>query len=91
MPWELAWYADRKAIWLPYDLDTLKTISKTLKPSYVILSGKMYVPYKDMIWMRMLNDSNYAKSLGYRLESVILFQNITIVLMYKTIDSSDAL
>ena len=91
MPWELAWYADRKAIWLPYDLDTLKTISKTLKPSYVILSGKMYVPYKDMIWMRMLNDSNYAKSLGYRFESVILFQNIPIALMYKTIDSSDAL
>ncbi|MDI6744303.1 MAG: glycosyltransferase family 39 protein [Thermodesulfovibrionales bacterium] len=91
MPWELAWYADRKAIWLPYDLDTLKTISQTLKPSYVILSGKMYVPYKDMIWMRMLNDSNYAKSLGYRLESVISFQNSPIALMYKTMDSSDAL
>lgn len=91
MPWELAWYADRKAIWLPYDLDTLKTISQTLKPSYVILSGKMYVPYKDMIWMRMLNDSNYAKSLGYRLESVISFQNEPIALMYKTMDSSDAL
>lgn len=91
MPWELAWYADRKAIWLPYDLDTLKTISKTLKPSYVILSGKMYVPYKDMIWMRMLNDSKYAKSIGYRLGSVISFQNAPIALMYKAIDSSDAL
>lgn len=87
MPWELAWYANRRAIWLPYDIDTLEKISKTLRPTYVLLSGGMYAPYKDFIWTRMLYNPEYAKSFGYELRNVISFQDTPFALLFKASDS----
>lgn len=89
MPWEIAWYANRNAIWLTYDMDTLRVISKTLRPGYIFLSSGVinpYTPYKDFIWTRMFNDPDYARTLGYELKGVILFQGTPVVLMYKALD-----
>lgn len=86
MPWELAWYADRRAIWLPFDLDTLEIISKTLRPTYAVLSGRTYAPYKDAVWNRILKEPSYAEELGYEFKGIIYFQNTPVAAMFKILD-----
>lgn len=89
IPWELAWYSNRKTIWLPYDMDTLKIISKKLRPNYILLSAgvnRPYTPYKDYLWTHMFNDLHYARELGYELISVIKFQNLPVAFLFKPVD-----
>lgn len=69
----------------------LKAISKTLKPNYILLSGRMYAPYKDFIWARMLKDPDYAKTFGYELTNVISFRNIPYALILKISEPDSAL
>ncbi len=84
IPWEITWYANRRTIWLPYDLETLGQISRTLKPKYVLLTGSSYATYKDNVWNHMLLDRNYAKSLGYEFNRPILFQNNIVGILYTS-------
>lgn len=86
IPWEIAWYANRKTIWLTYDLDTLKTISRTLKPKYILLTGRFYAPYKDNLWPRVAQSREFALNIGYRLINFIELEDRSIALFYISID-----
>lgn len=83
IPWEIAWYGNRRAVWLPYDLDTLARISKTLKPRYLILAGASYAAYKDNIWKRMLTDTNFALENGFVVRPPLRFLGQTIAVVYE--------
>ncbi|MBA4372540.1 MAG: hypothetical protein C0402_06715 [Thermodesulfovibrio sp.] len=86
IPWETTWYANRRSIWLPYDLDTFKTISRTLKPNYILLTGRLYLNYKDDIWRRMAEEPGYAENMGYTLNKIITYQHQPVALLFKTLD-----
>lgn len=95
IPWETAWYANRKTIWLPYDLQTLKKISKTVRPSYLLLTVEVinksyprgpFGPYKDNLWAHMAEDISYAKSLGYEVSNVIYLDRYPVGVLYKVPD-----
>lgn len=84
IPWEISWYANRRTLWLPLDINTLTTISRTLKPKYILIIGYMYAPYKDNIWPRIAHSPDVAKAIGYRVVKPILFANRPIALLYES-------
>ncbi|SPQ00018.1 membrane hypothetical protein [Candidatus Sulfobium mesophilum] len=88
IPWEITWYADRKTIWLPYNLETLQKISRTLKPKYILLTGRVYAAYEGDTWNKMLFDVNYSKSFGYEFSKTVLFQNKAVGVLYKAVSQS---
>jgi 4-amino-4-deoxy-L-arabinose transferase-like glycosyltransferase len=92
IPWETTWYADRRTIWLPYDIDTLRKINKTLSPQYLLLSQWIvtrsyphgpFGPYKDNMWAKMINNPSYAKNFGFELQNVIFMNNIPVAFMFR--------
>lgn len=92
IPWEMTWYANRKTIWLPYDIDTLRKINKTLSPRYLLLSQWIvtrsyphgpFGPYKDNMWAKMINNPSYAKNFGFELQKVIFMNNIPVAFMFR--------
>jgi len=86
IPWELAWYADRKSIWLPYDLATLEKIEGSLKVSYLVLTNAItrpYTPYKDFIWTQFFQEPDQAKIHGYEQIKVIGMKNSPMVRIYR--------
>lgn len=85
IPWEVAWYADRKTVWLPYDLATLKLISRTLKPDFILLTGLSYAAYGGNIWNRMLQDPMTARTLGYEPMTTVQFQGTVVGLVFKAL------
>jgi hypothetical protein len=85
IPWEVTWYADRRTIWLPYDLDTLKNISTTLKPKYALLTGRQYAVYKDNIWVHMLNDREYARTIGFEFQGPVTIGGNTVALLFRAV------
>jgi 4-amino-4-deoxy-L-arabinose transferase-like glycosyltransferase len=85
VPWEIAWYANRRSIWLTYDTETLNMISRTLKPRYILLTGRFYAPYKDGLWQNILYNPDNAKNIGYEKSSVIMFNNSPVAILYKAV------
>ncbi|MBI5635046.1 MAG: glycosyltransferase family 39 protein [Nitrospirae bacterium] len=85
IPWEIAWYADRRAVWLPYDRATLSLISGTLKPDFILLTGASYATYGGDIWKRMLQDPMTARSLGYEPLTTVQFQGRAMGLVFKSL------
>lgn len=90
--WEMTWYANRKTIWLPYDMNTLRRITKTLSPQYLLLSGSIvgrsypygpFGPYKDNMWAKMVINPSYAEDFGFKLQNVIFMNNIPVAFMFK--------
>jgi 4-amino-4-deoxy-L-arabinose transferase-like glycosyltransferase len=86
IPWEVAWYANRRTIWLTYDEHTLQVISKTLKPKYILLAGRFYAPYKDNLWQGILLKPDSARKIGYQLKSVITFHKSPVAVLFKAIE-----
>ncbi len=86
VPWEVAWYANRRTIWLPYDLDTLKTISTTLKPTYIFVVGFRYAPYKDNIWHAIAQSPEVAAREGYRPVADIRYENRPVGPLLKALN-----
>lgn len=84
--WEIAWYADRRTIWLTYDVETLRTISQTLKPKYILIIGYMNAPSRDNIWRRVSLSPTVAETIGYQLEKPIFFEDRPVALLYKSKD-----
>jgi 4-amino-4-deoxy-L-arabinose transferase-like glycosyltransferase len=86
MAWGISWYADRRAVWLPYDLDTMDKISKTIPITYVFLSidlTRPLVPYKDNIWQRLFFYGNSFNAPGLKLVQVFYYGNTPIGILYK--------
>jgi hypothetical protein len=83
IPWEVTWYANRRTIWLPYDLKTLQVISTTLKPNYVLLVGLSYAAYGDNAWQRMLREPAFASKAGYEFYKIIFIDNHPVAIMFK--------
>ncbi len=86
IPWEVSWYANRRTIWLPLDIDTLNVISRTLKPKYILLVGLNYAPYKDNVWFSLAQSRDTAEKIGYRLSNLITFENRPIAFLFKSLD-----
>ncbi len=86
IPWEVSWYANRRTIWLPFDVATFKVISRTLKPNYILIVGLKYAPYKDNVWFNLAQSPDSAKEIGYRLSSLIKFENRPAALLFKALD-----
>lgn len=84
--WEVAWYADRRTVWLTYDLDTLNRIRKTLKPKYLLLTGRSYADYKDNLWMRMIQDRSYARDSGFEFIKPLRIGNQIVAVLFKAVD-----
>lgn len=84
IPWEVTWYANRRTIWLPYDLKTLHLISATLKPKYVLLVGLSYAAYGDDAWHRMLREPAFAYTAGYQFDKAIMLGNRPVAAMFKS-------
>ena len=86
IPWEISWYANRRTIWLPFDLDTLTVISRTLKPKYVLIFGYNYAPYKDNLWTRVAQSPDIAQKIGYQAGKLIMLENKPVAILYKSTD-----
>jgi 4-amino-4-deoxy-L-arabinose transferase-like glycosyltransferase len=84
--WEIAWYADRRTIWLTHDVETLGSISRTLKPKYIMVAGYFNAPSKDNFWPRFARSPELAETIGYQLVKPILFEERPIALLYKSMD-----
>lgn len=63
MPWAVAWYADRRAIWLPKNLDDYKKINEEILPgSAVVVQGILMTPLSyDPIIPSAYSPTNYMK------------------------------
>ncbi|MGC2061581.1 MAG: glycosyltransferase family 39 protein [Thermodesulfovibrionales bacterium] len=85
--WELSWYADRRTVWLPYDLEMMKKISESVPVNYVFLSiylSRQLVPYKDNIWQQLFFNVNSFKLPELKLIKVFYFNNRPVGVLYKT-------
>lgn len=84
--WEISWYADRKTVWLPYDLETMNRISMTVPIDYVLLSINLLQPlalYKDNIWPRLFFNADSFKIPEFKLVNVFYYGNTPIGVLYK--------
>lgn len=86
MAWGISWYAERKAVWLPYDSNTLHKISKTIPIDYVFLSidlSRPFALYKDNIWQHLFFRDGSFEVPGFELTNIFYFDKIPIGIMYK--------
>ncbi len=84
--WAISWYADRKTVWLPYDIETLNKISESIPVSYVFLSidlDRPQVAYKDKIWPRLFFNADSFKIPEFKLVNVFYYDNTPIGVLYK--------
>jgi 4-amino-4-deoxy-L-arabinose transferase-like glycosyltransferase len=84
--WEITWYADRKTVWLPYDLETMNKISMAVPIDYVFLSINLSQPlalYKDNIWPRLFFNADSFKIPEFKLINVFYYGNTPIGVLYK--------
>lgn len=86
IPWEISWYANRRTIWLPLDVETLKTISRTLKPKYIVVLGLVYAPYKDNIWQHLARSPQLAPRIGYHAGGLIKLNKRPVAILYKSLN-----
>mgnify|MGYP001604625272 CR=1 FL=1 len=83
--WEISWYADRKTVWLPYDIDTLNKISESIPINYVFLSINLSRPlasYKDNIWQRLFFNPD-SSTPGLKMVNIFYYGNTPIGILYK--------
>jgi len=84
--WEINWYADRKTVWLPYDLETMDKISKSVHIDYVFLSLNIWRPvasYKNNIWQRLFFEAGSFKVPGLKLVKVFYYGKSPSGILYK--------
>lgn len=84
--WEISWYADRRTVWLPYDVETMNKISKAIPIDYVFLSINLSQPlasYKDKIWQRLFFNAGSFSIPGFRVTNVFYYGSTPIGILYK--------
>jgi len=75
-PWAVSWYGHRRAVWLPYDLDTMHRISEKIPIDYILLSADLsfpFVPYKDNFWQTL-----YFFAGAYKVPELTLVRPIAV-------------
>lgn len=87
LAWAVSWYADRKAVWLTYDLDTMDKISEKIPIGYALISlqtiTRNLVPYKDAVWQNlMLQPGSYTVP-GFQPIMVFSSDDQPIGVLYK--------
>lgn len=88
MAWGISWYADRKSVWLPYDIETMDKISKNIPIDYVFLTQDLAGPpasYKDNIWQRLFFEVGSFNIHKFKLVNVFYYNKNKIGVLYKVI------
>jgi hypothetical protein len=86
MAWEISWYADRKTVWLPYDPETMKKISRSVPIDYVFVTLNMLQPvaaYKDDIWQKLYLGADPVALPGYTRVTFIYYGNTLVGVLFK--------
>jgi|GEM_PF-3563043 len=84
--WEIAWYSNRKTVWLPYDIETMNKISQSIQVDYIFLSSNLSRPfavYRDNIWQRLFFEVDSFNAYGFKLANVFYYGDAPIGVLYK--------
>lgn len=84
--WEISWYADRKTVWLPYDIETMDKISSSIPVDYVFLSVGILRPlatYRDDTWHRLFLEPGKFQVSGLGMVRTFYLGRYPIGVLYR--------